>query len=39
MKSHRPHEQFVADVVLETMKREGTQDQIYKLSLIPEFWC
>lgn len=21
------------------MKREGTQDQIYKLSLIPKFWC
>ena len=44
MKSHRPHEQFVADVVvkqfvvLEMMKREGTQNQIYRLSLIPEFW-
>lgn len=44
MKSHRPHEQFVADivvkqfVVLEMMKRESTQNQIYRLSLIPEFW-
>lgn len=38
MKSHRPYKQFVADVVLEKMKREGIKNQIYRFSLISEFW-
>lgn len=37
MKSHRPYKQFDAHVVLVKM-REGINNQIYRFSLIPEFW-
>lgn len=38
MQSHKPEEQFAANIILGKMKRGGTKNQIHKFGLIPEFW-